>query len=337
MRAAIFEGPGKLEIKDLTLQKLEKKDLRIQIGLCGLCGTDFHIFAGEAPSKPPVIPGHEFVGTVVETGSDVTGVKIGDRVAVDPNIYCGECNYCRTGNIQFCSNLKALGVTLNGGFAEYSIVPSGQAYLIPKDFPFSIASFAEPLSCCVHGIDQAAVKAGQSVAIVGAGTIGLLMLQLVKISGAGKIIVIEPVAGKREIASRLGANFTFDPNSPEMNLQISELTAGGPDVIIECAGNQTAAQTALSLTKKGGKIVIFGLAGKEDTLKINLQDFFHREITLKSSLLNPFTFSRSVELLVSGKIDVEVLNPELKSINDLPGVLNRPRNYSVTKYQITPN
>lgn len=337
MRAAIFEGPGKIQVKDFILTKPGDNDLLIQVGLCGLCGTDFHIFEGQAPSKSPVVPGHEFAGTVVELGKEVSGFKVDDKVAIDPNIYCGKCQYCRTGNIQFCTNLKALGVTINGGFAEYSIVPSSQTYLIPKDFQFSIAAFAEPLSCCIHGMDQASIKHGESIAIIGAGTIGLLMLQLAKITGAGKIIVLEPIPEKREIAQRLGADYVFDPNDPTLNLRVSELTSGGTDVIIECAGRQSAAQAALSLTKKGGRIVIFGLSGKEDTIKINLQDVFHREITIKSSLLNPFTFSRAVELLVSKKINVKVINPVLKSIDDLPIILNQPRNLSVTKYQITPN
>ena len=337
MKAAIYKGPMNLVLEEYTLNTVDPDELIIKVGVCGLCGTDYHIFSGQAPASPPVIPGHEYAGVVVEKGPDVENFNIGDHVAVDPNIYCGKCYYCRTGKIQFCSNLKALGVTQNGGFAEYSIIPSSQAYLIPKEFPLSIASFAEPLSCCVHGIDQASIKHGQTVAIVGAGTIGLLMLQLSQIAGAGKTIVIEPFESKRKLAESIGADYCFDTKSSDTLKNIYDITSGGVDVVIECAGSHDAAELALTLPRRGGTAIIFGLSEKVDSVNINLQDFFLRELTIKGSLLNPFTFSRSVELLVSGKIDVESLNPVHDTIDNLKKILSQPRNYSVTKYQITPN
>ncbi len=337
MRAAIFDKPYSLEIKDYSLPKLKSKEILIKVEACGICGTDFHIYAGESYSKPPVIPGHEFTGIVVDKGEGVYNFNIDDHVAVDPNIYCGECQYCREGKINFCSNLKALGVSLNGGFAEYSIVPVSQAYLIPTEFSFKSAAFAEPLSCCVRGMDNASIKLGESVVIIGGGTIGLLMLQLVNLSGAGKIILIEPVEEKRKLAASLGADFVSDPNSSEMLRNISDLTQGGPDVVIECAGNSTAANLAVNLPKRGGRVVLFGLSGKKDMLNINLQDFFLKELSIKGSLLNPFTFSRAVELLVTGKVKPDRLQPEIMPLIDLKKILSEPRKSSVIKYQITPN
>ncbi len=337
MKAAIFKKPFELAVEDYTLNKIGQDDLLVKVEMCGLCGTDFHIFTGQAFSRPPLIPGHEFVGTIVDKGKQVTNFNLGDRIAVDPNIYCGKCEYCRTGRIQFCSGLKALGVSVNGGFAEYSVVPSSQAYLIPQNFPPGIASFAEPLSCCVHGIDQAEIKHGQSVAIVGSGTIGLLMLQLSRLAGAGKIIVLEPYEPKRNLAKKLGADYCFDPVSTDTLKNIRDITSGGFDVVIECAGSSKAAELALNIPRRGGKVIIFGLSEKEDSINVNLQKFFLNELTIKGSLLNPYTFSRSVELLVSGRIDVESLNPVRDTIDNLHKILTRPRNYAVTKYQITPN
>ncbi len=337
MRAAIFSGPKDLLIKNFNIPKPGEHEILLEVDRCGLCGTDFHIFSGHAPSKPPMIPGHEYVGIVRETGTSVKSLKPGDHVAVDPNIYCGHCQYCRTGKIQFCENLKALGVTLNGGFAENSLLPESQAYKIPDDFSFAAAAFAEPLSCCVHGMDQAGVKHGESVAIVGGGTIGLLMLQLVKISGAGKIIVIEPVERKRNTALTLGADYVFDPDSKTTRDEITELTSGGPDVVIECVGNSSAAGLAFSIPKKGGRVVIFGLSKADDILKINLQKLFHKELTVKSSLLNPFTFSRAVELLVTGKVETGHFNPVISNLEGINKILTEPRDFSVIKYQITPN
>jgi len=337
MRAAIFNGPLDIEIKDYSLPVPGKNELLIKVEACGVCGTDFHIFNGESYAKPPVIIGHEYAGIIVEKGKDVKEFNIGDHIAVDPNIYCGECYYCKNGNINFCSNLKALGVSINGGFAEYSLVPVSQAYFIPKDFSFTSAAFAEPLSCCVRGIDQAAIKHGESVVIIGGGTIGLLMLQLVKISGAGKIMLIEPVSEKREIAASLGAEYVFDPEFKDMLEQISDFTSGGPDVVIECAGNSKAAKLAVNLPKRGGRVIIFGLSGKKDTVNINLQNFFLKELSIKGSLLNPFTFSRSVELLVNKKIQAGKLKPALSPLEELKDILSSPRKSTIIKHQITPN
>jgi len=337
MKAAIFKGPYELLVDEYNLPKLDKKQVLIKVDVCGLCGTDFHIYSGEAPSNPPVIPGHEYVGTVADKDSSVEGLSVGDHVAIDPNIYCGECYYCRHGKINLCTGLKALGVTLNGGFAEYSIVPSSQVYLLPKQLPFNSAAFAEPLSCCVHGMDQAAIKLGESVCIIGGGTIGLMMLQLIKIAGAGKIILIEPIKSKRETAAKLGADYTFDPNSEEMYTQVSDLTSGGPDVVIECVGKSEAANLALQLTKKGGRIIVFGLSEKKDTMTINLQNFFHKELEIKGSLLNPFTFARSIELLSTKKVNVETFNPVQFKLENLSNILKSPRDFSVIKYQVSPN
>ncbi len=337
MRAAIFKGPYRLEMNDFTLSKLEKKELLIKVDVCGLCGTDFHIYKGESYSKPPVIPGHEFVGTVVDKGLEVNGINIGDRVAIDPNIYCGECQYCRAGKINYCENLRALGVSINGGFAEYSIVPLSQVYLLPKDFSFNSAAFSEPLSCCIRGMDQASIKHGENLVILGSGTIGLLMLQLAKISGAGKIIIIEPVAEKRSIALQLGADYALDSNSPELFNQITDLTLGGPDVVIECVGKSSAADLAVKITQRGGRVIIFGLSEKSDYLKLNLQELFLKELTIKSSLLNPFTFSRAINLLINKKIQVENFKPVLVNLENLEKILSQSRNLTVIKYQITPN
>jgi 2-desacetyl-2-hydroxyethyl bacteriochlorophyllide A dehydrogenase len=335
MRAAIFNGPLELEIKEYSLPAPAGKELLIKVEACGVCGTDFHIFNGESYAKPPVITGHEYVGTIVDKGTDVKDFNPGDHIAVDPNIYCGECFFCKNGKINFCSNLRALGVSENGGFAEYSLVPVSQAYIIPNDLSFTSAAFAEPLSCCIRGMDQAEIKHGESVVIVGGGTIGLLMLQLAKISGAGKIIVTEPVAEKRDIAASIGADYVFDPNNADMISQISDLTSGGPDVVIECAGNSKAAALAVSLPKRGGRVVLFGLSSKTDILKINLQDMFLKELSIKGSLLNPFTFSRSVELLVSNKIRADKLQPSLSPLEELKNILSSPRKSTIIKHQIT--
>ncbi|MFC2135414.1 alcohol dehydrogenase catalytic domain-containing protein, partial [Bacteroidota bacterium] len=290
MLAAVFKKPRTIDLLDYTLRKLSNDELLLEVGYCGVCGTDRHIYSGDAYANSPVILGHEYAGTIVEKGKEVTKFSIGDRVAVNPNIHCGSCSYCKRGKINLCENLKALGVDHDGGFAQLSIIPTNQAYHLPNDFPLNAAVFSEPVSCCIRGIEQANIKMGDSVVIVGGGSIGLIMLQLSLISGCSKLILIEPSIEKQNIALELGADFAFSPDDHELEKTISGITSGGPDVVIECAGSPGAVKLALQLPKKGGSVVVFGLTGKNDTININLQYLFKNELTIKSSFLNPFTF-----------------------------------------------
>lgn len=338
MRALLFNGPGKIEVKEFNLPALNKSELLVQIEGCGVCGTDFHIFKGEAPSSSPVILGHEFTGIVADVKGDLP-FKKGNRVAVDPNIYCGYCQYCRKGKINFCENLKALGVTLNGGMAQYTIVPASQAYIIPNELEYRKAIFAEPVSCCVHGINQASVMPGDKVAIVGSGTIGLIMLQLARLRGASEVFVFDPLLSKRDMARELGADYQLNPKDKKFFEEFLDISKGGADVVIECVGNADAANTAMSAAKKGSTVVIFGLASPTAFINLYLQSFFHKEINLKSSLLNPFTFQASVDLIVSGKLKLDLLKPDpvILKQEEIFKMFENPVSEKTIKYMITPN
>lgn len=178
MRAAVFHGPHDIRLSEVTVPEPQKGWVLIKVKACGICGTDVHINEGEAPAISPVILGHEFAGEVVAVGSGVTRLSIGDKVAVDPNIACGQCPQCRAGKVHLCDRLQAIGVTLNGGFAEYCMVPEVQAHRFEEGLSFVEAAMVEPVACCLHGIDLAGMRAGESVAIFGAGFIGLILLQL---------------------------------------------------------------------------------------------------------------------------------------------------------------
>ncbi|MEJ2613693.1 MAG: alcohol dehydrogenase catalytic domain-containing protein [Ignavibacteriaceae bacterium] len=287
MKAALFAGNKHLTVEELSLDKMKNDDIIIEVNACGV----------EAPAKVPVIIGHEFAGSIVETGKSVSELKAGDKVVVDPNIYCGYCRFCREGKINLCENLKALGVSENGGMAQYSIVPQKQAYYLPPNFPIQNAIFAEPLSCCLHGIDQAEIKTGETVVVLGMGTIGLLMVQLAKLHGASRVISIEPNEEKYKAAENLNVDFILNPYKKYFTSDFKNITSGGADVVIECAGNKSAAQLAIELAKPGGKIVLFGLADSNAVLSINMQSFFYKELTLKSSLINRWMFLIQTQFL----------------------------------------
>jgi 2-desacetyl-2-hydroxyethyl bacteriochlorophyllide A dehydrogenase len=336
MLAGVYRGPSNFSVEDYKLQSLQNNEVLVKVAYCGVCGTDIHIFQGNVPAKPPVITGHEFAGEVVEVGNKEIEYKIGDKVAINPNIHCGHCTFCKRGKINLCNNLIALGVTANGGFAEYSIIPLSQLYRLPRDFPLNTASFCEPLSCCVHGINQARIDLGDKVGIVGAGPIGLLMVQLSQIAGASEIIVIEPMLERRKMAEKIGASYSIDCS--DENLSSMTDAFGGIDVFIECVGKKEAVKIAIELVKPGGKVVVFGLADSSEIIPLNLQNIFLKELTITSSLLNPYTFQTAVNLLVSGKVkvnDFNICDVKLKT-PDLISVLSGDRDPLVTKYMVSP-
>lgn len=337
MKAAIYKGVSDIEVSEYELRSLREGEVLVNVQYCGICGTDKHIYHGEAYAKPPVILGHEYAGVIAGKDKHVDEFQVGDKVAVDPNIYCGECSYCKKGKISFCKNLQALGVSVNGGFAEYSVVPASQLYKLPNNFDLSVAAFAEPLSCCIRGINNAEIKAGDSVVIIGGGSIGLLMVQLVKLSGAAKIILIEPVESKREIAKFFGADFTISPTENEFIQKVIDYTAGGADVVIECVGKKETVECSVKLVDKGGRVVIFGLAPKHQTVELNLQELFLKEIEIHNSYLNPFTFNAAVDLLISKKVDVTKLVTNRIHLIDIPQFFNASNNSSTIKSQVIIN
>lgn len=334
MLAAVFKAKGNLELENYPLTKLKSDEILVKINSCGVCKTDQHIFAGESYALPDTILGHEYSGIVVDMGSKVQEFDLDDHVAIDPNIVCGYCRYCREGKINLCENLKALGVNTNGGFAEYSILPYKQAYRLPKDFPLKNASFAEPLSCCIQGIKQADIQINDEVIILGAGNIGLLMLQLAKLSGASNIIVIEPVEQKRKISLDLGADHVFDSNDPQLFEKVISITNGGANKVIECVGNDSAADLAVKLSRKGAVVILFGLSPRSSTLKLNLNDLFKKELVIKGSLLNPFTFQTAVELLIAGKINPQRFEIKQVPLQQILSVFQQRESSHIVKYQI---
>jgi len=269
---------------------------------CGVCGTDVHIYHGEPGSAdvaPPVVLGHEYAGEVVEVGEGVTSLAPGDHVTVDPNIYCGACEYCRGGKKQLCETMQAIGVTRDGGFAQYSVVPVEQAFKLSADLPYEWGAMAEPVACCLHGIDLAGIRPGDTVCIVGGGAIGLIMMQLAKLSGAAKLVVSEPNARRREAAMQLGADFAIDPTDPEQRKSME----GAAHVVIECVGNNPAVQSAFDFAKKGATVVLFSVPKVDAAFPLPLFDVYKKELTIKGSFVNPDTHDRAVQLLNAGKLD----------------------------------
>ncbi|MDR2570272.1 MAG: zinc-dependent alcohol dehydrogenase family protein [Oscillospiraceae bacterium] len=321
MKAVYFLGDKKLEVREQQMPQLKADEMMIRIAACGVCGTDIHIISGDsgpAAVNPPVVLGHEYAGEVEQVGAQVTAFKKGDHVAVDPNIYCGTCHYCKNGKKQLCEDMKAFGVTRDGGFAEYCIIPMSQAYLLNPDLDIEAGAMAEPLACCIHGIDLAGIKVGDNVLIIGGGAIGLLMVQLAKLSGAAHVILSEPVEMRRKTALELGADGAFDPLSCIPAEQLKALTGREfADVIIECAGNNFAVKNAFDCAAKGATILLFSVPVQDAVYDMPLFDIFKKELTIKGSFVNPDTHARAVELINTGKVNVAPIITHRFGINDL--------------------
>lgn len=311
MRKVSFMGKKSFKLQEISTPTPGPGELLIRNAACGVCGTDVHIYYGEPGSaevKPPVVLGHEYAGIVEAVGPDVSVFRIGDHVTIDPNMYCGVCRYCRDGKKQLCEEMQAIGVTQDGGFATHSVVPAAQAYQLHKDLPLESGAMAEPLACCIHGIDSAAIRSGDTVLVIGGGTIGLLMLQLAKLAGAAQVILSEPVSLRRDIALSLGANACIDPVNENPAQRIKELTGkDGADIVIECAGNTSATRQAFEAAAKGATLLLFSVPTVDASYSLSLFDVYKKELTIKGSFINPDTHARAVALLESGRIQIAPL------------------------------
>ena len=326
MKAAVYHGPGDLRVEEVPVRKLKDNEVKIQVKYCGICGTDIHIFHGDGGCcyvTPPLVPGHEFSGVVAEVGAGVKAVKVGDRVTGDPNDMCGECYFCKNGMQHFCKNNIGIGTTVDGGFAEYVIMREKQVYKVSDELSFIEAAMAEPISCCLHGIDLCNIKAGDTVLVMGGGPIGMIMMQLAKNAGASKVIMSEPVEEKREQALKLGATKTIDPLHEDVEAVLAEYCEN-VNVVIECVGNVHTQADAVRFAGRGATIMYFGLAAPEESFPIRPDDIFKKELHITSSYINPYSFERAIQILESGTVELESLITNVVPLDDIADVFTKP-------------
>ena len=238
MKAAVITGVGQVEVAEVPDPTPGPRDVVVDVAACGLCGTDLHILQGEFAPTLPIVPGHEFAGTVVALGADVTEVRVGDRVAVDPSLYCHECRMCRVGRNNLCERWNAIGVSKPGGAAEYAVAPVANCVKLPEHIRTEDAALIEPLSCAVRGYDVLRAQMAARVLIYGSGTMGLMMLQLGKLTGAASIDIVDLNEERLKTAVQLGVTAT-GVNADELD------NPRGWDVVIDATGNQKAIQDGI--------------------------------------------------------------------------------------------
>ncbi len=319
MKAAVYYGRHDLRVTEVDEGPIGDNQVRVNVKYCGVCGTDIHIYEGDGGSSavvPPLVIGHEFSGVVHAVGRNVKNFKVGDRVSVDPNDMCGECYFCRNAQAHFCTNSIGIGTTYPGGFAEYVTVREKQVFKIPDSLSFETAALVETVSCCLHGIDLCGIKTGQTVLIIGAGPIGLLMLQLAGMSGAGRIIVSEIVPEKRELALKYGANLVIDPAHEDIGA-VLQANAVNIDCVIECAGTVKTIEQAIRYAGRGATVMMFGLVAPDASASFKPYEVFQKELKLTSSFINPYTFDRAIEVLSLGKVKTDGIITDIIPLEEI--------------------
>jgi L-iditol 2-dehydrogenase len=319
---AVFHGPGRMAIEDAPELEPGPDDVLLKVDSCGICGTDRAIFRGDVPLETPIVLGHEYSGTIVATGSDVRSLAIGDRICVDPNITCGSCVYCRRGLSHLCERLSPLGITRDGGFAAFCAVPAAYAYPLPGTVSLEEGALIEPLACALRGLEQAGVEQGDTVVILGAGAIGCLLLQLAIISGAASAIVAEPDLSRRERALDFGADVACDSGAESRAVVMARTESIGADVVIEASGTIDGARLALSLVRRGGSVVWFGVYPKAQLVEVNPYLINENEITIRGSFNNPFTHQAAIALAASGRLRLSELVSDRIALGQLPASLD---------------
>ncbi len=302
MRAVIIQGPRKVQLAEMTRPVPKEGQVLVRVRVCGVCGTDVHIYKGEYLGDYPVIPGHEFAGEVVEVGPGVKGFERHDRVAVEPNISCGSCRFCRLDEPNFCENWRAIGVTKPGAMAEYVVVPASAAFAI-GDLSYEEAAFMEPLSCVLHGMEKLDVRSGESVLVIGAGPVGLLIGQVARASGAARVVFADRVASRLERAAELVADRVADTSE---SWQPAE-TPGGYDAVIEAAGAPPVFERSIDLVRHGGRILVFGVAPRDAAARVRTFDLFRKGLSVLSSYTSVRNSEQALELLRNGRVRVDRL------------------------------
>ncbi len=333
MRAAVWQQPGELSIEERPDPEAGPDEIVVRVGACGMCGTDVHIAEGEFPPTPyPIVPGHEFAGEVVSVGSEVQDIAVGAHVAVDPSLFCGHCDYCRVQRGNLCRNWNAIGDTVDGAFAELVKAPARNAYELPEGTSARTGALVEPLACAVHGMRRLEPDTGDSVLVTGAGTMGLLLLQLLGQGGAASVTVVDRNERRLELARSLGASAV----ETEVKAAMGD-HGDGFDIVVDATGVAPVVQQALGAVRRGGKLMIFGVAPEEARVEISPFRIYNDEITLVGSMAVLYTFVQAIELLRSGTIQTEPLLTHTFPLDEFEDALAAMRAGEGLKVQVLPN
>lgn len=333
-------APG-IEMREVPVPTPEAKEILVRVDATSVCGTDLHIYNwdpwAEGRIHPPLIPGHEFCGTVAAVGSGVTTVTEGDFVSAEMHVACGKCIQCRTGQAHICQHVRILGVDANGAFAKYVIIPESNIWKLPPSLPRDYASLLDPLGNAVHTV-LAGPIAAQSVVITGCGAIGLFSIAVAKACGAAKVFALEVNAQRRAVAHEMGADLVLDPTKDNVDEQIHDLTGGtGVDVLLEMSGHPAAIRQGFSLLRTGGRASLLGIPSRPIELDLA------RDIIFKGATVQGINGRKMFEtwfqmeaLLSTGKLHLEPVITHRMQLNEFPQAMRALQSGEAIKVVLKP-
>jgi len=304
VKAVVYSAPEDFTIREVPDPVPAEGQVVIRSTLAGVCGTDLHIHAGGFFAEYPLTPGHEITGEVLSWGPGVEGFRLGQRVVVDNASACGHCAQCGRGEPLFCLHFQSLGVNAPGGFAEQVVTRADKCFAA-EDLPPDVAVLAEPLACAVHGMDVLQLRPGADVVMIGSGTTGLLLAQLVLHGGASRLTVAGPSQFKLELAKSFGVDRTVqvsrtDPEGTVATLK--DMSPGGYDVVIDATGASSVVQHLPQLVKDNGTILVYGMCDEAERVTWSPYEIFRRQLTIKGSFAQVNCFDRSLAMLRSGRV-----------------------------------
>ena len=337
MKALLLSDYNRLEITDVPMPRPLADEVLIRVEACGICGSDVHGFDGSTGRRiPPLIMGHEASGTVAAVGANAKQFHSGDRVTFDSTIYCGECDYCRRGEVNLCDRRQVLGVSTpdfkrEGAFAEYVSVPARLTYRLPENIPFEHAAMIEPLAVAVHAVSLAEIKPDSKCVVFGAGMIGTLVLQVLRAQGCTSVAVVDVDETRLESARDVGATHTVNPKTTDPVTELPDC-----DVVFEAVGATPTVKAAIGCARKGGTVVLIGNVAP--TVELPLQAVVSKQLKLSGSAASSGEYPRCIELLQSGAVNVGTLISAVSRLEEGPAWFQRlhDREPNLMKVILTP-
>jgi L-iditol 2-dehydrogenase len=320
MKALVLTEYKKFTYMDMKDPIPQKDEVLIKVHACGICGSDVHGYDGSSGRRiPPIIMGHEASGEIVSTGSEVRDWKAGERVTFDSTIYCGKCEFCRKGQINLCDNRRVLGVSCadykqDGAFAEYLAVPQHILYRLPDRVSYEQACLVEPLSIAFHAVDITPIHINDTVAVVGCGMIGLLVIQTLRLAGCGDIIALDIDPKKLELAKKIGADFAIDSGKENVEQRLREIAGGGVNTAFDVVGINSSIATAAAVLKKGGWLTLIGnLSPKVD---FPLQSSVTRQISVQGSCASSGEYGACLDMIARKAVDIDFLISQIAPLEE---------------------
>lgn len=343
MKALLLKEYKSLEVVDFPKPEIGPCEVLVRVAACGICGSDVHGYDGSTGRRiPPLVMGHEAAGIIEHVGAGVSGFNAGDRVTFDSTVYCGQCDYCKSGRVNLCDNRQVLGVSCgdyrrHGAFAEFVAVPAHILYRLPDALPLEHAALIEAVSVAVHAVKRSPPKPDDDVVVVGSGMIGLLVIQVLRHAGCRGLVAVDVDDDRLALAKRLGATDVLNAKNEEAAARILELTSGRAAAASwEAVGTTITVKTAIDCVRKGGAVTLVGNVAP--TVEIPLQAVVTRELTLYGSCASSGEYPECIELMAGGAVDVTPLISAATSLDEAPRWFERlyAREPGLMKVVVTP-